>query len=358
MRTLQTTTQPPVDGPFTIPANATTAQVIELLASFRSEVESASQSKSKRRELAACEHLGMRAFEWMKQLEALDQQLAISKDFCADLSWLLLAEGEESTLVEFLLSEAESFKHLPQRKFQKLYHDEGVTGYRLRRNLQLLGRLLDAHGSLSKDGTANDALRCLSAFHNTAKEKGVVYAVNWAGASNSLRRLLANSHCPPCDERLLAGLYEVMRHSTKPKYHQRELALFKLYHPTSPDPFIAPEAIKKELHKRYAWKAGHRAVTRLGVALLRTMLILNLRGATSEAKRARDTLQTEFAHVWNGRRRIIGDLERDPKLQQFPGLRAAARAMKYDDDYSVSGDLPAPREEVITEFLMAKKYVR
>lgn len=92
--------------------------------------------------------------------------------------------------------------------------------------------------------------------------------------------------------------------------------------------------------------------------LLRTMLILNLRGATSEAKRARDTLQTEFAHVWNGRRRIIGDLERDPKLQQFPGLRAAARAMKYDDDYSVSGDLPAPREEVITEFLMAKKYVR
>lgn len=82
VRALQTTTQPPVDGTFTIPANATTAQVTELLASFRSEVERTSQSKSKRRELAAREHLGARAFEWMKQLEALDQQLAISKDFC------------------------------------------------------------------------------------------------------------------------------------------------------------------------------------------------------------------------------------------------------------------------------------
>lgn len=57
----------------------------ELLANFRSEVESASQSNSERRRLAAQERLGIRAFEWMKRLKALDQQLAISKDFYKDL---------------------------------------------------------------------------------------------------------------------------------------------------------------------------------------------------------------------------------------------------------------------------------
>jgi hypothetical protein len=85
VRAFQTTTQLPINGPFTFPADAKTAQMAELLANFRSEVESASQSNSERRRLAAQERLGIRAFEWMKRLKALDQQLAISKDFYKDL---------------------------------------------------------------------------------------------------------------------------------------------------------------------------------------------------------------------------------------------------------------------------------
>lgn len=152
-----------MDGPWSFPADAKTAEVAELLASFRGQVESSSKSNIKRRELAAHEQLGKRAFEWMKQLEALDQQLAISKEFCKDLCWLLLAEGEESALVTLLLSEAASLSRLPRHKLRKLYHGEDVTGYRLRRNHHLLARLLEAQILLSKDGTANDALGCLSA---------------------------------------------------------------------------------------------------------------------------------------------------------------------------------------------------
>lgn len=71
MRALQTTAQVAVNGPLSFPPDAKTAQVGKILADFRKEVEDSSKSNFKRRGLAAREDLGIRVFEWMKQLEAL-----------------------------------------------------------------------------------------------------------------------------------------------------------------------------------------------------------------------------------------------------------------------------------------------
>ena len=70
-----------MDRPWSFPADADQSQVAEILASLRSDVENLSQSNAERRKMAAREHLGTRDFEWKNQLEALDQQLAISKEF-------------------------------------------------------------------------------------------------------------------------------------------------------------------------------------------------------------------------------------------------------------------------------------
>jgi hypothetical protein len=306
-----------VNSPWSFPADAKTAEVVGLLASFREQVENSSKSNIKRRQLAAQEQLGKRAFEWMKQLEALDQQLAISKGFCKDLCWLLQAEGEESALVTFLLSEAASLSNIPRHRLRKLYHGEDVTGYRLRRINHFLTRLLEAHILLSTDGTANDALRCLSALTDAAEEKGIFYGFEWAGACTCLQRHLTEDHCQPYDEQSLNALVKVMRKTTTPKACERNLAYLMLAHPTSPDAFRALEMIKDELKERYVYKKGQRAVNKLGRTLLKTMFILDLQGATSEAQWARDTLHKSFRSVWANHDLIVASLRKDPKLQHL-----------------------------------------
>jgi hypothetical protein len=112
VRTHATTSQLSSERPYEFPHDASIAQVGNLLASFRSKVTNGSRSNSERRRLAACELLGTRVFEWVKQVEAPDRQLATSKDFFLNLSWLLLAEGEERTLVDFLMHEATLLSYL------------------------------------------------------------------------------------------------------------------------------------------------------------------------------------------------------------------------------------------------------
>lgn len=337
-RTLQTTTQSSVDGPWSFPADAKSAEVAGLLASFREQVESSSKSNIKRRQFAAQEQLGKRAFEWMKQLEALDQQLAISKEFCKDLCWFLLAEGEESALVNFLLREAASLSNIPRHRLRKLYHGEDVTGYRLRRINHLLARLLEAHILLSTDGTANDALRCLSALNDAADGKGIFYGFEWAEACTCLQRHLTEDHCQPYDEQSLNALVKVMRKTTTPKVCERNLAYLMLVHPTSPDAFRALEMIKDELKERYVYKKGQRAVNKLGRTLFKTMFILDLQGATSEAQWARDTLRKSFRSVWANNDLIVASLRKDPKLQHLL-KRSSAGAAEDDHIRSVAGDL-------------------
>lgn len=220
-RTLQRTTQSSVDSPCSFPADAKTVEVAELLASFRGQAESSSKSNIKRRELTAQEQLGKRAFEGMKQLEALDQQLAISMEFCKDHCWLLLAEGEESALVTLLLSEAASLSKPSRHKLRKLYHGEDVTGNRLRR---ILARLLEAHVLSSKDGPANEALRFLSALNDTAEKRGIFHGFEWAGASTCPKRHLTEDHCQPYDEQSSDALVEVIRKTTTPKSFEQKLA--------------------------------------------------------------------------------------------------------------------------------------
>lgn len=106
---------------------------------------------------------------------------------------------------------------------------------------------------------------------------------------------MTEDHCQPYDEQSLDALVEVIRKATTPKTFERNLAYLMLAHPTSPDAFRALEMIKDELKVGYVYKKGQRAVNNLGTTLLKTMLILDLQSATSEAQWARDTLQKKVS---------------------------------------------------------------
>jgi hypothetical protein len=72
---------------YIIPAGAFLDQVGTLLADFRSKTEGARRSVFEQRKLAADERLWTRVFEWMLQLEGLDEVHTLSKQFCADFAW-------------------------------------------------------------------------------------------------------------------------------------------------------------------------------------------------------------------------------------------------------------------------------
>ncbi|GAB7333860.1 hypothetical protein MBLNU13_g05983t1 [Cladosporium sp. NU13] len=236
IRTLQTTTQFSVDSSWSFPADADPSQVAELLASLHLNVEDLSQPNAERRGLAAREHLETRAFEWMKQLEAPDQQLAISKEFWRDLCWFLLAEGEESALVEFQMNEATVFSRRPPSDMKQKYYDQGVIGYWIRRNHGLLTGLMDAHVSLSTDGTTKDGLECLLAMHRAAIDKKILYALNWAGSFIVLSSHPMRDERPPCDKEPFDQFCHFMRGIMNPADYERKYAFMILYQPTSPDP--------------------------------------------------------------------------------------------------------------------------
>lgn len=106
-------------------------------------------------------------------------------------------------------------------------------------------------------------------------------------------------------------------------------------------------------------KIGHRAVAKLGLTLLKTMLIFELQGAMSEAQWARDIPKKDFGKVWNDRQRIVGSFTKDPKLQRFPGLRAAASAIIRDDpNHGVVGTLPDTSHNAKPESLMARMFIK
>lgn len=144
------------------------------------------------------------------------------------------------------------------------------------------------------------------------------------------------------------ALVEVIRKSTNPKDVERNLAFLMLGHPTSPDPCRVLETIKNELKERYVWKKGRRAVNNLGRTLFKTMFILNLQGATSEAQWARETLQKRFRQVWANHDLIVASLSQDPKLKYLL-KRSRAGSTKYDDGRNVAGDLLLRRRRTSPE---------
>jgi hypothetical protein len=110
-----------------------------------------------------------------------------------------------------------------------------------------------------------------------------------------------------------------------------------LAHPTSPNAFRALETIKVELKVGYVYKKGQKAVKNLGRTLLKTMFILDLQGATSEAQWARDTLQKKFRSVWANHDVIVAQLRKDPKLQHLL-MRSSIGSAKDDHSRSVEGE--------------------
>jgi hypothetical protein len=256
LRTHTTASLPSVESRSQFSRHASVERVGELL--FTSDELLPVDSEI--RKLVARDLLGKRVFEWVKQSEALEQPLVVSKSFWQDLSWLLLAEGEEGALVDFLMIEAASRAQLHRNDIKEFYHNnESPTRYRLRRDHDLLSGLVAAKISLTLNGMPNDALRCLSTISGPADEKGTFHAMCWAGALTVLKRHLMNDRCAPYDEKLLLQFHSVMRTTTNSVSSKRELALLALWHPTSPDPYPALRLMETEMQVLLSWRNNRTA---------------------------------------------------------------------------------------------------
>lgn len=311
---------------FRIPEDASIAQVGRLLASFRSNLKRLSVPEQHK--MAAQERLGMRALDWTMKLEGLDQRHIASKQFSYDLGWLLVAEKEDygmAVLVVWMMRDCMSLKEqLPGSELRTLYHGNTAIGCQLRRRHDLLSGLIHGYLHFSSDGTANEAIGCLSTLFNAAQEHGVFGYFQWAGPLIGLRLYLNKAGCKPCDERKFDHFCEMQRAIMSKKDYEREAAWTLLYHPTRPDTAPALRAMERELHEGHSRREGRSAMNHVGACLLRALYILELQGHAQEARWARETLKEHFGQVWHSRRRTTIEFELDSKLEPLRSRRAQA----------------------------------
>jgi len=235
----------------------------------------------------------------MKQFKELDQQLAISRKFCTDLCWLLLAEEQESALVEFLMNEATIISRQPQFDMKQQYHDKGATGHRMRRNHNLTSGLIDAHISLSTDGTAKDGLECLLAMSRAAREKDIFYALDWVGSTIIISNHLVRTECAPCDKELFDQFCNFMRTIMNTANFDRNIAFVILYHPTSPHASAALQLLKNQLQGLLTHRKTRLSKEFYGRMLLRATFIQYLQDPKFKTQRARNVLQKKFGSLGN-----------------------------------------------------------
>lgn len=82
-------------------------QIAETLSQFRFDIESSNVSARSRRETARKQQNGIRIVKWLRQLEGLDEEHVLPKQFCSDLGWLLVAEGNEEAMISWFVEEGE-----------------------------------------------------------------------------------------------------------------------------------------------------------------------------------------------------------------------------------------------------------
>lgn len=80
--------------PTTISGDATVVQITQLLRAHREGIEASSKFARNRRELVIARNIGIQAFNWLKQLDGLDERHVIPKELSYDIGWFLVAEGD------------------------------------------------------------------------------------------------------------------------------------------------------------------------------------------------------------------------------------------------------------------------
>lgn len=206
---------------YILPKDATVDQVGKLLADFRSKMEIFWPSVLEQREVAAKERLGTRALEWVMQLKGLDETHVLSKEFCTDLTWCLVAEDKEEVLLEWLWEEGRLITALfatpPTRpRMRELARSEDPIGRRLRRRHDLFSSLINVRLCLSVDRAADSALLLLCAVHRAARNDFWTFGL--AGASTALSAHLKKTQRVPCDSKLFDDFCDIL-YETEAKDH-------------------------------------------------------------------------------------------------------------------------------------------
>lgn len=173
-RRISTKASSPKICPTEITGDATVGRVARILSESRAAIEVYCTSAKKRREAATEKQIGINVVKWLRQLGGLDEHHIISQQFCRNLGWFLVAEGNEDAMISLLIEEGSS--QIESAQSEKISRDRfnapGKDGNRIRRRHDQLSSLMAGHAALSPDGTADGAIRCLQSILAVAGRAG------------------------------------------------------------------------------------------------------------------------------------------------------------------------------------------
>lgn len=309
---------------YILPKDATVDQVGKLLADFRFKTMKFCSSVLEQREVAVKERLGTRALEWVMQLKGLDETHILSREFCRDLTWSLVAEDNEEVLLEWFWQEGHSLTTMfatppdPDR-MRELVSSEDPIGRRFRRRHGFFTSLIEARLCLSVDRTANSALLLLCAVYRAARNDFWTFGL--VGAETALSAHLARDQCVPCDSKLYNEFCGIISKRNSGRHACYRLATMELYHPTSPDPCSAWERLRPRIQTLRIDKLPS-AIKRFHASLLlRTMYLFMLKGAAAEARQVEKLLRDKYKRELGTKDRAFKAYDRDPKLQHLRSTR-------------------------------------
>jgi hypothetical protein len=312
--------------PTTLPENATVTEVARFLRAHREDIEASRKSAAGRRELARTRNIGLQALVWVQELDGLDEQHVIPKDFCNDLGWLIVADGNEKLMISWLVVEGLRWKS--SQKWVNItranYRDVGAHGNRTRRRHDQLAGLISGHVQLSVDGTVDDAIKCLRVVVTYLRRFDIENTVGIAGTNMALNRATTSDTLRPGSAPLFDWYMGYLALIPDNGFRESKVVQTKLYHPTAPDPWEAYHNMRSTLSDllKSKHKIDQAHWNKEGFFLLRLMFILHLEGAVAESNAVSEVLQENFVSVWRRRHPAIARYQQDPKLEQ---LRAQHR---------------------------------
>lgn len=193
--------------------------------------------------------------------------------------------------------------------YTKLFHDEGKLGRFSRRRHDLVAAVVESSFSFSSDGIADDAIRCFRTIKSLAERNGLLTTFSWAGAAVAIQTKFQQHTCPPCSPELFDQFCLDLEATQGWKIYPSEISNLRLFHPTSPDPWPALYSLKKVLYERDLRNMKQSTVNHYGDKFLRTMVLLELRGAVEEAQRTELIIRKHFKAAWKNRAATIREMK-------------------------------------------------
>lgn len=292
--------------------DASTKQVADLLAVTHRAIVLSQRNAAGWQLESGGERVGAQALDWLKQCDSNDQTHVPSVQLLRDLSWLLVAEGNSKSMIDFLLAEG--------RRWQAIdFHDAATRkdniGRLYQRRHQLFTAVIQAHLQLSPD--ADSAIECFRTILNNATRDRILHVFCILGAKSQLGKALRTSSCSPCNEELFDWFVAAHDLIERPEEASASMAWLKLFHPTSPHPWPAFTWSTEEVNRSAMNRLKRRSRKFHARMLGRAIFLLRLQGASEQAGLVEATLESQFYIRPRLREEWDKSCERDPKLRHL-----------------------------------------